>query len=68
MLLRPESGAAQRDDHIEVLELALAQLPVAPLGLDPEAASPMLVRADTPGYAQVRRRSGRTGHRVLHRF
>ena len=32
-----------------MLELALAQLPVAPLGLDPDNGVAMLVRADTAG-------------------
>ena len=50
MLLRPGNAAAHDvDDHIEVLELALAQLPVAPLGLDPDNGVAMLVRADTAG-------------------
>ena len=50
MLLRPGNAAAHDvDDHIEVLDLALAQLPVAPLGLDPTGGVAMLVRADTAG-------------------
>jgi hypothetical protein len=50
MLLRPGNAAAHDvDDHIEVLELALAQLPVAPLGVDPAGGVAMLVRADTAG-------------------
>jgi hypothetical protein len=50
VLLRPGNAAAHDvDDHIEVLELALAQLPVAPLGIDPTGGVAMLVRADTAG-------------------
>jgi len=50
VLLRPGNAAAHDvDDHIEVLELALAQLPVAPLGIDPSGGVAMLVRADTAG-------------------
>jgi hypothetical protein len=36
-------------DHIEVLDLALAQLPVAPLGSDPDNGVAMLARTDSAG-------------------
>jgi hypothetical protein len=50
VLLRPGNAAAHDvGDHMAVLELALAQLPVAPLGLDPDNGVAMLVRADTAG-------------------
>jgi hypothetical protein len=54
VLLRPGNAAAHDvDDHIEVLELALAQLPVAPLGIDPSGGVAMLVRADTAGASHA---------------
>jgi Transposase DDE domain group 1 len=50
ILLRSGNRAPHNaDDHIEVLNLALAQLPVAPLGLDPEHGVAMLVRTDSAG-------------------
>jgi hypothetical protein len=50
VLLRPGNRAPHNaDDHIEVLDRALAQLPVAPLGLDPRAGVAMLVRTDAAG-------------------
>jgi hypothetical protein len=50
MVLRPgNSGAHNVADHLEVLELALAQLPVAPIGTDPSEGVAMLVRADSAG-------------------
>jgi hypothetical protein len=49
-LLRPGNRAPHNaDDHIEVLDLALAQLPVAPKGLDPTDGVAMLARADSAG-------------------
>ena len=49
-LLRPGNRAAHNaDDHIAVLELALAQLPVSPLGIDPTDGVAMLVRTDSAG-------------------
>jgi len=50
ILLRAGNRAPHNaDDHIEVLDLALAQLPVAPLGLDPERGVAMLARTDSAG-------------------
>jgi hypothetical protein len=50
VLLRPGNAAAfDAADHIAVLDLALDQLPVAPLGLDPADGVAMLVRADSAG-------------------
>jgi hypothetical protein len=50
MVLRPgNAGAHNVPDHIEVLELALTQLPVAPIGTDPIEGVAMLVRADSAG-------------------
>jgi hypothetical protein len=50
VLLRPGNRAAHNaDDHIEVLHLALAQLPVAPKGLDPVGGVAMLARTDAAG-------------------
>jgi Transposase DDE domain group 1 len=43
------AGANDADDHIEVLNLALAQLPVAPKGIDPDDGVAMLARADSAG-------------------
>jgi Transposase DDE domain group 1 len=43
------AGANDADDHIEVLNLALAQLPVAPKGIDPDNGVAMLARADSAG-------------------
>ena len=49
-LLRPGNRPPHNaDDHIEVLDLALAQLPVAPMGLDPDDGVAMLVRTDAAG-------------------
>ena len=48
--LRPGNAAAfDAADHIAVLELALAQLPVAPRGLDPVDGVAILVRTDAAG-------------------
>lgn len=50
ILLRSGNRAPHNpDDHIEVLDLALAQLPVAPLGLDPHNGVAMLARTDSAG-------------------
>ena len=50
VLLRPGNRAPHNaDDHIEVLELALAQLPVAPKGTDPDHGVAMLARTDSAG-------------------
>src|SRR5437879_8350322 len=49
-VLRPgNAGANTAADHIEVLERALAQLPVAPRGIDPINGVAMLARADSAG-------------------
>lgn len=49
-ILRPgNAGANTAADHISVLDLALAQLPVAPRGLDPVNGVAMLARADSAG-------------------
>src|SRR5207249_1762084 len=62
-ILRPgNAGANTAADHIEVLERALAQLPVAPRGLDPINGVAMLARADsagcTHGFLNALRRYG----------
>ena len=45
MLLWPRNRSAHNaDDHIETLELALAQLPVKAMGVDPEGGVAMLAR------------------------
>ncbi len=50
VLLRPGNRAPHNAaDHIEVLELALTQLPVAPKGLDPTNGVAMLARTDSAG-------------------
>jgi Transposase DDE domain group 1 len=50
MLLRPGNRAPHNpDDHIEVLDLALAQLPVKAKGPDPVDGVAMLARADSAG-------------------
>jgi hypothetical protein len=50
VLLRPGNRAPHNaDDHIEVLDLALAQLPVKPKGLDPIDGVAMLARTDSAG-------------------
>ena len=69
ILLRPGNRAPHNaDDHIEVLDLALAQLPVAPLGADPKNGVAMLARTDSAGASQqIRRCPGRARHRVLNR-
>jgi len=49
-ILRPgNAGANTATDHVAVLDMALAQLPVKPRGLDPEAGVEMLARADSAG-------------------
>ena len=54
MLLRPGNRSAHHaDDHIEVLDLALAQLPVKPKGLDPESGVAMLARCDAAGASRA---------------
>jgi hypothetical protein len=54
MVLRPGNRSPHNpDDHIEVLELALAQLPVKPVGLDPVGGVAMLVRADAAGLSHA---------------
>ncbi len=50
MLLRPGNRAPHNvDDHIEVLDVALSQLPVKPLGLDHDDGVAMLARTDSAG-------------------
>ena len=50
MVLRPgNAGSGTATDHVAVLDLALAQLPVACLGADAEAGVAMLARADSAG-------------------
>jgi len=50
VLLRPGNRApGNADDHIEVLEQALAQMPVKPKGADPDHGVAMLARADSAG-------------------
>jgi hypothetical protein len=50
ILLRAGNRAPHNaDDHIEVLDLALAQLPVKPLGLEPDNGVAMLARTDSAG-------------------
>ena len=50
ILLRPGNRAPHNvDDHIEVLDLALAQLPVTPKGLDRDHGVAMLARTDSAG-------------------
>jgi hypothetical protein len=49
-ILRPgNAGANTATDHVAVLDLALAQLPVKPIGLDAEHGVEMLARADSAG-------------------
>jgi hypothetical protein len=49
-ILRPGSaGANTAADHVAVLDLALAQLPVKPRGVDPVGGVAMLARADSAG-------------------
>lgn len=49
-ILRPgNAGANTAADHVAVLDLALAQLPVKPMGLDPDKGVAMLARADSAG-------------------
>jgi hypothetical protein len=49
-ILRPGNAAANTAaDHVTVLDMALAQLPVQPKGVDPEAGVEMLARADSAG-------------------
>src|SRR2546427_11930818 len=50
MILRPgNAGANTAADHIIVLDMALAQLPVKPKGVDPENGVAMLATADSAG-------------------
>ena len=50
ILLRPGNRAPHNvDDHIEVLDLALAQLPVTPKGLDRDHGVAMLAWTDSAG-------------------
>ena len=54
MLLRPGNASAHSgDDHVAVLDLALAQLPVKPRGLDPVDGVAMLARADAGGMSHT---------------
>lgn len=54
MVLRPGNAHAHSAaDHIAVLDLALAQLPVEPLGTDPEDGVAMLVRTDAAGASHA---------------
>jgi hypothetical protein len=49
-ILRPgNAGANTVADHIAVLDMALAQLPVQPKGVDPDNGMAMLARADSAG-------------------
>jgi hypothetical protein len=49
-ILRPgNAGSNTAADHVAVLDLALAQLPVAPRGIDPDGGMEMLARADSAG-------------------
>src|SRR5437660_3118182 len=62
-VLRPgNAGANTAADQTEVLERALAQLPVAPRGIDPAGGVAMLARADSAGctheFLNALRRSG----------
>ena len=50
--LRPGSaGANKASDHVELLDAAVAQLPVSTKADDPEGGADVLVRADTAGAA-----------------
>jgi hypothetical protein len=50
MILRPgNDGANTAADHIAVLEMAIAQLPVKPKGVDPDNGVDMLATADSAG-------------------
>jgi hypothetical protein len=54
MVLRPGNASAHSgDDHVAVLDLALAQLPVKPRGLDPVGGVAMLARADAGGASHT---------------
>jgi Transposase DDE domain group 1 len=53
-ILRPgNAGANDSDDHLKVLHLALAQLPVQSKQLDPKGGVAMLARADSAGATHV---------------
>jgi hypothetical protein len=53
-ILRPgNAGANDADDHVKVLQMALAQLPAKPKKLDPEGGVAMLARADSAGATHV---------------
>lgn len=54
MVLRPGNASAHSgDDHVAVLDLALAQLPVKPRGLAPADGVAMLARADAGGMSHT---------------
>jgi Transposase DDE domain group 1 len=54
VLLRPGNAAPHNAaDHVAVLELALAQLPVVPKGIDPIDGVAMLVRTDSAGASHT---------------
>jgi len=53
-MLRPgNAGANDAPDHLEVLDAALAQLPVRPLGDDPVDGVAMLARSDSAGASHA---------------
>jgi hypothetical protein len=54
VLLRPGNAApGNAADHVAVLDLALAQLPVVPKGTDPVNGVAMLVRTDSAGASHT---------------
>lgn len=53
ILREGRAGANDADDHVKLLDLALAQLPVSPKGVDAENGVAMLVRADSAGATHV---------------
>jgi hypothetical protein len=53
-ILRPGNASAlDPADHVALLDLALAQLPVKPVSQDPENGVAMLVRTDSAGASHV---------------